>query len=75
VKAFPNPTSGSIFLEFPANWFETLQVLDIAGRVLHNEKINRGATSQTLNNKFATGTYFIRLNGRGKVAVKKMVVL
>lgn len=73
VKLYPNPSSENVRIEFSSNWFETIQVLDITGRVLLTEKINRGANSYILQRKFATGTYFIRLNGKGKIAIKKLV--
>jgi len=74
VTLFPNPTYGKIFVAYPANWFKTIQVLDISGRVLTMNNLPQGSNQYQVNATFANGTYFIRFNGEGKFAVKKFVV-
>ena len=74
VKLFPNPSPGIIYLQYPANSFDNLQVFDIAGKLLQQRNINRGSSQQTITTSLQTGVYFIRLNGKGKVAVKKLVI-
>jgi aminopeptidase N len=75
VKLFPNPSAGTIYLQYPANWFDNLQVYDIAGKILQQKAINRGSTQQTINTSLLPGMYCIKLNGKGKVGVKKLVVV
>jgi Secretion system C-terminal sorting domain len=74
VKLFPNPSPGTIYLQYPANSFEYLQLFDIAGKLLQQRNINRSSTQQTINTTLLPGVYFIRLNGKGKVAIKKLVI-
>jgi hypothetical protein len=74
VKIFPNPSPGVIYLKYPANSFENLQIFDIAGKLLQQKNVNRTSTQQTISTSLSTGVYFIRLNGKGKVAVKKLVI-
>jgi aminopeptidase N len=74
VKLFPNPTNGIINLQYPANWFTNLSIYDVNGRLLQQSAINSGSISQTLDPGLTSGFYFIRLNGKGRVATKKIVV-
>ena len=74
VKIFPNPSPGVIYLKYPANSFENVQIFDIAGKLLQQRNVNRTSTQQTISTSLLTGVYFIRLNGKGKVAVKKLVI-
>jgi aminopeptidase N len=74
VKLFPNPSPGILYLQYPANSFDNLQVFDIAGKLLQQRNINRTSTQQTITTSLQTGVYFVRLNGKGKVAVKKLII-
>jgi aminopeptidase N len=74
VKIFPNPSPGTIYLRYPINSFDNLQIFDIAGKLLQQRNINRGSSQQTVTSSLLTGVYFIRFNGKGKVAVKKLII-
>lgn len=74
VKLYPNPSPGTIHLQYPSNWFENLQIFDITGRLLREEKIGPGTTLKTVNSLLLPGTYIIKLNGKGRVAAKKLVI-
>lgn len=74
VTLFPNPSTGLVYLQYPANSFENLQLFDITGKLLLGKNINRSSTQQTINNSLVPGVYIIRLNGKGKVGVKKLVI-
>jgi hypothetical protein len=73
VIVYPNPTTGDVFITFPANWFKTVQVFDQSGRMMRYEKIQQGSTSHSLGSTTTSGIFFIRLNGKGKYAVKKLM--
>ncbi len=74
VKLFPNPSPGTVYLQYPANWFDNLQLFDISGKLLHKKNIGHGSTQQMIHTSLLPGVYFIRVNGKGKVAVKKLVI-
>jgi aminopeptidase N len=74
VKLFPNPGNGIIYLQYPANWFTHLSIYDVNGRLLKQSSINNGSVSQTIDSGLTSGFYFIRLNGKGRVATKKVVI-
>lgn len=74
VILFPNPTSGLIHVKYPANWFESLQLFDLSGRLLESYPIPRSSVDHTITTRLPTGVYMARLNGKGRVAVKKVIV-
>lgn len=74
VKLFPNPAAGTAYLQYPANWFETITVYDMAGKLLKRYTINRSSTSQSLEQKLPAGVYSLQLAGKGRIAIKKLVV-
>jgi aminopeptidase N len=74
VKAFPNPSPGTIYLQYPAGWFDHLSIYDVNGRLLRKEMINRNETTRTVQISVASGVYVIHLNGKQKVASKKVIV-
>ncbi len=74
VKLFPNPSAGAAYLQYPANWFENITVYDIAGKLMKRYTINRSSTSQSLVNELPAGVYSVQLTGKGRIAIKKLVV-
>lgn len=74
VKLFPNPSAGNVYLQYPANSFENITVYDIAGKLLKRYTINRSSTSQSLVNELPAGVYSVQLTGKGRIAIKKLVI-
>jgi len=75
IKLFPNPSSGTVYIQFPMNWFDNLQVFDVTGKLLQKQSINRGAVQHSFTTSLPAGTYYLQLNGKGRIAVKKLVSL
>ena len=73
IKLFPNPSSGIIYLQYPMNWFDNLQLYDAAGKLLQKQTISRRSVQQSLSVSLRPGVYVIQLNGKGRVAVKKLL--
>jgi hypothetical protein len=57
------------------NWFDNMQVYDVAGKLLQKQTINRGSVQQKINTSMLPGIYFIQLNGKGRIGVKKLVIV
>lgn len=74
VKLFPNPSPGNAYLQYPASWFENITVYDIAGKLLKRYIINRSSTNQALVNELPAGVYSVQLTGKGRIAIKKLVI-
>jgi aminopeptidase N len=74
VKLFPNPSAGNAYLQYPANWFENITVYDIAGKLMKRYNINRSSTSHSLVNELPAGVYSVQLTGKGRIAIKKLVI-
>lgn len=75
VKLYPNPSSGFIYLQYRMNDFDNLKLFDITGKLLLEKKISRGSTQQTINKALLPGIYLVQLNGKGKVAIKKLATI
>jgi aminopeptidase N len=75
LTLFPNPTTGTIYIKYPATWFDQYRIYDMSGKLLQSKVISRSATQQTINNSLSRGVYFIQLNGKGRVAIRKFVIM
>jgi aminopeptidase N len=74
IRMYPNPSSNFLKLEYPANWFEQLDILDISGRLIHSIRVNRGSSSLFVQTDFLLpGTYLVRFTGKQRFAVKKLI--
>ncbi len=61
VQLFPNPNSGSFEVRFPANQYTRLRVLDATGRILRQQALSPGATSQSVTAQLPPGAYLLWL--------------
>jgi len=62
AKIYPNPSSGSVFIETPNNDFNQITVLNAAGTVVLNQNITTG-TTQINTQGFASGNYLVQFTG------------
>jgi len=69
---FPNPNEGSFTLQSTIEQGHIV-VLDLFGRMVYQKRFENFTTSIDLG-KNASGTYFVRLESDGKVAIQKIVV-
>lgn len=69
---FPNPNEGGFTLQSTTEQGHIV-VLDLFGRMVYQKSIENFTTSIDLG-KNASGTYFVRLESDGKVAIQKIVV-
>ncbi|MBI9034569.1 MAG: T9SS type A sorting domain-containing protein [Bacteroidales bacterium] len=66
VKIYPNPTIDHVNIEFDNSNldFNSFQILDINGRLLSSQRLNKGLINQQISTqKYANGTYIILLKG------------
>lgn len=75
IKIYPNPGSGAFRLEYPANSFDQLTIFDISGRLIKRMDVSRGSTAISMEAKFLPGTYLVRMSGKQKFAVKKLIII
>jgi hypothetical protein len=74
VIVYPNPSKGDIVLKYPMNWFDGLTVFDELGRKTFSEIVQKGSTQRTINMNLLPGIYFLRMDGKAKMAVKKLII-
>ena len=64
IKLFPNPNGGEFAIEFPETVHQvtSLQIIDITGQVLIQDKVEVGATLQHIDAyNLPQGIYFLRV--------------
>jgi M6 family metalloprotease-like protein len=63
IKIYPNPSNGIFNLEFKDEYSNcNIQIIDLAGRVLHEEVLNKINQHQLNLTEFKQGIYILRLN-------------
>ena len=74
LSIYPNPSQNEVNIEWDVNeeW-NTLQVVDINGRVVHEKIINSNSIKLETSN-WNRGTYFINLIGKDKTGSKKLIL-
>ncbi len=76
-SVFPNPTAGDITVHVNLSEISniTINLMDIQGHVVYSKEIDGALTvSQTIENKFAKGVYFLSVNNGKSVKVQKVII-
>lgn len=77
VKAIPNPSSGSFFIEFgvPNDKYTSISIFNIAGALVYKNKVDIGATRIPVFINGSNGEYSITLSGKNVMSkVIKVIV-
>jgi hypothetical protein len=74
VNVFPNPTNGSFTVEFPAQMFHELEVVDLQGRKLIVRRIDRNQSSITLSSPLHQSMVVVKLRGAKKSVNRKIII-
>ena len=73
VKAYPNPTSGNITVDFEGFENPSVQILDLSGRIVMNvESFNNGSMlyTESLN----SGQFLIRVSDANNTIVERLII-
>lgn len=74
IKIYPNPVLNEFNVQFPSGAFEQMDISDNNGKVLERITLNASDYQKKL---FLTaqpsGVYYLRLSGKGKVQIRKVV--
>ncbi len=77
IEVYPNPNQGSFLLKSDYENLESIQIIDVLGRVRHSEELNPRALkfgkSMKLNS-FQSGLYFIKLISGNQSKIVKIVI-
>lgn len=74
IKVFPNPSSEKITVQWGAETFEKIEIIDIQGKLIYEQPIPKGKQQLELRLGLDDKVYFARLSQGNKVVVKKIVV-
>lgn len=72
ITVFPNPASGSMLVQVPEA-AGTLQITDIASRVVYTQSVTETAMGILLNN-YIPGVYFVNWHNGNQTAIQKVLV-
>jgi hypothetical protein len=73
LEIFPNPAKEQVNIAYSSNGIANLQIFDMLGREVYAlQEFNQFATIVT--NRFASGTYLVKITEKDKVITKKFVV-
>ena len=74
LRIYPNPTNADITISNTSNAIiDSIQVVDMNGRVLMTRNTAIGADTQVDFNQFASGVYFVNITAGNKQIVKRVV--
>ena len=76
IRAYPNPTSGELLMEFPAGEWEALTLIDALGREVLSADLSKaenqirlGLTDQN------SGIYFLQLSSSDGITITERIIL
>ncbi len=78
IKVYPNPVNNELNILWEEQSTKSLQVIltDISGKMLFSKEINRISQGENIRleiGDFATGVYFLRIQGEGKTFLTKII--
>jgi alpha-L-arabinofuranosidase len=74
VNVHPNPSSGSFTIDFPAQTFRNLELVDLQGRTLISKSIEPHQTSVTLTAPLQQNLFVVKLAGLRRTVSRKVVI-
>jgi len=72
VRVYPNPVKDSFTVEFPANQFHQLELLDLQGRTVASQQIDPAETSARMSTSPSQSVYLVKLTGRQRTVTRKI---
>lgn len=73
VRVYPNPVKDAFTVEFPANQFQQLELLDLHGRSVASQQIDPSASSATMTPPLTQALYLVKLTGSKRTVTRKIV--
>ncbi len=75
-NVYPNPTNGEVTIELSSSENATVQLFDIRGRKVYNNRFeNNAAFNKTIDlSSASTGVYLLQVTSGPKTATKKLII-
>ncbi len=75
-SVFPNPTKGSVRVELEQDEIQSIEVVNLLGKVLMVKKVQNNQSFVDLNiSNFSDGVYYIRVNTEDDNYLRKLILL
>jgi hypothetical protein len=75
VRVYPNPVKDAFTVEFPANQFHLLDLLDLQGRTVASRQLDASETSITMTPPLTQAVYLVKLIGNNRTVIRKIVAI
>lgn len=72
---YPNPTKGSVVVEFENESIESVQVINLLGKVLLDQQVAYKSKIELNISSFAEGVYYVQLKSANENYLKKVILL
>lgn len=74
VLLYPNPVTTQAKVQFAANTYQSVILTEISGKILQHLSVNKTEAEKTIiANHLPKGIYFLKLTGKGKNTILKMI--
>jgi hypothetical protein len=73
VKAYPNPTSNILYVEFASNTSGSIEIMDATGRVVYSRNNPETGLLQIDMTEWANGVYILRSQGFGMDTTERII--
>ena len=73
IKVYPNPVKDQLTIELPGQQVHTLQLLDITGKLLHEQNIQSTSTL-SLGHLNLSGIFILKVKNEQTTRVQKIIV-
>ena len=74
LNVYPNPSSNKILIEWKNVNFESVELIDLNGKIISEQSILKNSERLEINQTLKIGTYFVRLFGKNNIITKKIII-
>ncbi|HSO87090.1 MAG TPA: T9SS type A sorting domain-containing protein, partial [Draconibacterium sp.] len=73
LKVYPNPANNSVNIALDPNQFESVQMIDLTGKVVLNSNIEHSITRLNISH-LQNGIYLVKASGQQGVKIQKLII-
>ncbi|MDG1262564.1 MAG: T9SS type A sorting domain-containing protein [Flavobacteriales bacterium] len=75
LNVFPNPANATLTIQSSGNAWSSVQVIDLAGRIVRDEQIMLTSTGVVIETStLAEGDYLVRITSEGSTVTEKVMI-
>ncbi|MDQ3535865.1 MAG: alpha-amylase family glycosyl hydrolase, partial [Bacteroidota bacterium] len=71
---FPNPSNGTMVMNFPDSSFNNLKILDVTGRIVFEEILELNSTIRNIEVQLPSKIYFLQIGNEKEIIAKRIII-